>query len=74
MPDTGLSLAGREIQLSVVDPDGDVVEEYVTRTDDQYGYYRVENVGGFELAGEYRLEAANSSRDRSAASRCASSW
>ncbi|MEO5330578.1 MAG: Ig-like domain-containing protein, partial [Magnetococcus sp. YQC-5] len=56
-PDIGMSLAGREIILTITGPDGQSTTR-ITKTYDTLGHFRLEEVGGFTAKGSYRVEAA----------------
>ena len=57
LPDIGLSLGGRRIELTVANSDGDIVTELETETLDALGSYRLNGIGGFARKGEYQLRA-----------------
>ncbi|MEE8311746.1 MAG: tandem-95 repeat protein, partial [Candidatus Binatia bacterium] len=56
LPETGVSLAGRTIELTVTDTDGIEVVNASTETFDDAGSYRFEGVGGFAAEGLYSID------------------
>ena len=55
LPDTGMSLAGRDIHLTVTGPDGDVSGRFTTQTYDAYGHYRFVDIDGFSTKGQHTV-------------------
>jgi len=58
LPDTSINLSGRPLDLTVSNPDGDIVGTYHTSTYDQYGHYRFNSVRGFISSGEYQVRVS----------------
>ncbi|MEO5333847.1 MAG: chitobiase/beta-hexosaminidase C-terminal domain-containing protein [Magnetococcus sp. YQC-5] len=58
LPVTAMSLAGREITMKVMDPNGVTVTTATTTTTDQDGHFLFRDVGGFNQKGRYTIETA----------------
>ncbi|MEE8311531.1 MAG: Ig-like domain-containing protein, partial [Candidatus Binatia bacterium] len=63
LPDTGVSLAGRTLELEVSDGDGVVTEHIVTETRNAFGQFRVDDVGGFVGKGTFTVTVTFESTD-----------
>ncbi|MEO5331243.1 MAG: Ig-like domain-containing protein [Magnetococcus sp. YQC-5] len=56
LPETSMSLAGREIKLAITDPQGVIVTTATTHTTDKDGHFIFRGVGDFKQKGRHTVE------------------